>query len=67
LKCQSEKFSGVAVDDDRRPGSQLILKQQADAGAMDPYDAAEALMWLATLPSDGATGGFFRGRNVIPW
>jgi NAD(P)-dependent dehydrogenase (short-subunit alcohol dehydrogenase family) len=47
------------------PGS--VRTDLNKAGAMDPYDAAEALMWLATLPSDGPTGGFFRGRDVIPW
>ncbi len=47
------------------PGS--VRTDLNKAGAMDPYDAAEGLMWLATLPSDGPTGGFFRGRDMIPW
>ena len=28
---------------------------------------AETPVWLATLPDDGPTGGFFRDRNPIPW
>ena len=28
---------------------------------------AETAVWLATLPDDGPTGGFFRDRAAIPW
>jgi NAD(P)-dependent dehydrogenase (short-subunit alcohol dehydrogenase family) len=27
----------------------------------------ETTLWLATLPDDGPTGGFFRDRRPIPW
>lgn len=29
--------------------------------------AAEAIAWLATLPDDGPTGGFFKDGKSIPW
>jgi len=32
-----------------------------------PTDAAETIVWLATLPDGGPTGGFFRDRQPIPW
>jgi NAD(P)-dependent dehydrogenase (short-subunit alcohol dehydrogenase family) len=28
---------------------------------------AETAVWLATLPDNGPTGGFFRDRRMIPW
>ncbi len=28
---------------------------------------AETAVWLATLPDDGPTGGFFRDRKAIAW
>ena len=28
---------------------------------------ADTAVWLATLPDDGPTGGFFRDRKAIPW
>jgi NAD(P)-dependent dehydrogenase (short-subunit alcohol dehydrogenase family) len=28
---------------------------------------ADTAIWLATLPEDGPTGGFFRNRKPIPW
>jgi NAD(P)-dependent dehydrogenase (short-subunit alcohol dehydrogenase family) len=28
---------------------------------------ADTPVWLATLPDDGPTGGFFQDRKPIPW
>jgi len=30
-------------------------------------DGARTAVWLATLPGDGPTGGFFRDERAIPW
>jgi NAD(P)-dependent dehydrogenase (short-subunit alcohol dehydrogenase family) len=30
-------------------------------------EGADTAVWLATLPVDGPTGGFFRDRKPIPW
>jgi NAD(P)-dependent dehydrogenase (short-subunit alcohol dehydrogenase family) len=30
-------------------------------------EGADTPVWLATLPADGPTGGFFRDRKPIPW
>jgi NAD(P)-dependent dehydrogenase (short-subunit alcohol dehydrogenase family) len=30
-------------------------------------EGAEALVWAATLPNSGPTGGFFRDRSPVPW
>ena len=32
-----------------------------------PEQAADTAVWLATLPNDGPTGGFFRDRKPIAW
>jgi NAD(P)-dependent dehydrogenase (short-subunit alcohol dehydrogenase family) len=32
-----------------------------------PDEAADTAIWLATLPDDGPSGGFFRDRMPIPW
>jgi NAD(P)-dependent dehydrogenase (short-subunit alcohol dehydrogenase family) len=34
---------------------------------LSPREAADTPVWLATLPDDGPTGGFFRDRQSIPW
>jgi NAD(P)-dependent dehydrogenase (short-subunit alcohol dehydrogenase family) len=30
-------------------------------------EGADTAIWLATLPDDGPSGGFFRDRQPIPW
>jgi NAD(P)-dependent dehydrogenase (short-subunit alcohol dehydrogenase family) len=30
-------------------------------------EGADTAVWLATLPDDGPSGGFFRNRRPIPW
>ena len=30
-------------------------------------EGADTAVWLATLPDDGPSGGFFRDREPIPW
>lgn len=32
-----------------------------------PEQGADTIVWLATLPDDGPTSGFFRDRKPIPW
>ena len=32
-----------------------------------PAQGADTAVWLATLPDEGPTGGFFRDRRPIPW
>ena len=31
------------------------------------YKGAETVVWLATVPDSGPTGGFFLDRKPIPW
>ena len=32
-----------------------------------PEEGVDTIIWLATLPDDGPTGGFFKDRESIPW
>lgn len=38
-----------------------------DQAPLTPEQGADTPVWLATLPDDGPTGGFFRERQPIPW
>ena len=45
-----------------------VRTRMGGAGASrTPEAAADTALWLATLPDDGPTGGFFRDRRAIPW
>ena len=37
------------------------------AASRSVEEGADTAIWLATLPDDGPTGGFFRDRKPIPW
>lgn len=34
---------------------------------LTPEQGADTIVWLATLPDDGPTGGFYRERQVAAW
>ena len=38
-----------------------------DEAPLMPAQGAATPVWLATLPDDGPTGGFFREKRPIPW
>lgn len=38
-----------------------------NTGPRDPAEGAETAVWLATLPADGPTGGFFYDRQPLPF
>ncbi len=45
-----------------------VATRMGGAGApLTPDQGADTAVWLATLPDDGPTGGFFRRRQPIPW
>ncbi len=45
-----------------------VRTRMGGAGATRTPDAgADTAVWLATLPDDGPTGGFFRDRKPIEW
>ena len=38
-----------------------------DGATRTPDEGADTAVWLATLPDDGPTGGFYRDRKPIDW
>jgi len=44
---------------------------KTDMGGKDaprtPEEGVDTIVWLATLPDGGASGGFFRDRQPIDW
>ncbi|MGZ5342470.1 MAG: SDR family NAD(P)-dependent oxidoreductase, partial [Solirubrobacterales bacterium] len=45
-----------------------VRTDMGGAGASRSVEkGAETAVWLATLPGDGPSGGFFRDRKPIPW
>jgi NAD(P)-dependent dehydrogenase (short-subunit alcohol dehydrogenase family) len=58
--------SGVlvnAVD----PGLTATAPGMEAMGARPVHEGAASVVWAATLPDDGPTGGFFRDGKPLPW
>lgn len=61
----SNEESGILVNS-ICPG--WVRTDMGGAGApRSVEEGADTAVWLATLPDDGPTGGFFRNRKPIPW
>ena len=45
-----------------------VRSRMGGSGATrSPEEGADTAIWLATLPENGPTGGFFRDRQEIAW
>jgi NAD(P)-dependent dehydrogenase (short-subunit alcohol dehydrogenase family) len=44
-----------------------VATDMGGAGGRPVRDGAAGIVWAATLPDDGPTGGFFRDGRSIPW
>jgi NAD(P)-dependent dehydrogenase (short-subunit alcohol dehydrogenase family) len=44
-----------------------VATDMGGAGGRPVADGAAGIVWAATLPDDGPTGGFFRDAEPVPW
>jgi NAD(P)-dependent dehydrogenase (short-subunit alcohol dehydrogenase family) len=49
------------------PGLTATYPGAEAMGARPVEESATGVVWAATLPADGPTGGFFRDREPLPW
>jgi NAD(P)-dependent dehydrogenase (short-subunit alcohol dehydrogenase family) len=49
------------------PGLTATAPGMGAMGARPVADGAAGVVWAATLPDDGPTGGFFRDGEPLPW
>ena len=65
IKLASEMGGDVKVNA-ACPG--WVRTRMGGPGASSSVEqGADTIVWLATLPADGPSGGFFRHRRAIPW
>jgi NAD(P)-dependent dehydrogenase (short-subunit alcohol dehydrogenase family) len=61
LKSEGIKVNSVC------PGWVATFPGTAEWGARPVTEGAKGIVWAATLPKDGATGGFFRDGEPLGW
>lgn len=71
LNAQTKILADEHKDDDIKINAMCPGWVRTEMGGEDaptsPEDAADTAIWLATLPADGPTGGFFQKRKPYPW
>jgi NAD(P)-dependent dehydrogenase (short-subunit alcohol dehydrogenase family) len=65
ILSQEEEANGILVNS-LCPGW-VRTDMGGSAAPRSVAEGADTAVWLATLPDDGPTGGFFRDREPIPW
>lgn len=58
---------GTAVKINAACPGWVRTRMGGQAAERSPEQGADTPVWLATLPDDGPTGGFFRDRRLIEW
>ncbi|MBX2871580.1 MAG: SDR family NAD(P)-dependent oxidoreductase [Saprospiraceae bacterium] len=49
------------------PGFVATAPGMLEMGARPVSEAVDGIIWAATLPDDGPSGGFFRDQKPLPW
>jgi NAD(P)-dependent dehydrogenase (short-subunit alcohol dehydrogenase family) len=62
----TEEESGVKINA-VCPGFTATFPGGEQMGARPPADSVPGILWAATLPEDGPSGGFFRDGRPLPW
>jgi len=59
--------AGVDVKVNSMGPGWVHTRMGGESAPRTPEEGADTGLWLATLPEDGPSGGFFRDRERIPW
>ena len=61
------ELDGVVLVNSVDPGLTATYPGAEALGARPGAEGAASMVWAATLPDDGPTGGFFRDGEPLPW
>ena len=67
LTLAASRGAGAGVKINAMCPGWVRTRMGGDAAARSPEEGAETALWLATLPEDGPTGGFFRDHAPLGW
>jgi NAD(P)-dependent dehydrogenase (short-subunit alcohol dehydrogenase family) len=67
LKLATELRGSTILVNAVCPGWTATYPGAAEQGARPVADGAASVVWAATLPEDGPSGGFFRDGKRLPW
>ncbi len=66
-RIAANEFSGMDVLVNSACPGWVKTDMGGSSAELSPEEGADTIVWLATLPTGGPTGGFFRERKKIEW
>jgi NAD(P)-dependent dehydrogenase (short-subunit alcohol dehydrogenase family) len=63
----AKEFQGTPIKVNAADPGYTATDMNAHSGTQTVEEGADTAVWLATLPDDGPTGGYFSSRRPIPW
>ncbi len=63
----AHELAGTAIKVNSAHPGWVKTDMGTDAAPMEIPDGAKTTVWLATLPEDGPTGGYFHMQDSLPW
>jgi len=66
ISCSVRAFS-ASICDRMAPPAKRFQRMDGPNAIREIEDSADTVLWLASLPDDGPTGGFFKDREPLPW
>ncbi|SFS14132.1 Short-chain dehydrogenase [Granulicella pectinivorans] len=63
----AHELSGTSIKVNSAHPGWVKTDMGTDAAPMEIPDGAKTSVWLATLPEDGPSGGFFHMQDTLPW
>jgi NAD(P)-dependent dehydrogenase (short-subunit alcohol dehydrogenase family) len=63
----AKEFKGTPLKINAADPGYTATDMNANTGTKTVAEGADTPVWLATLPDDGPTGGFFSSREPMPW
>ena len=63
----AHELAGTAIKVNSAHPGWVKTDMGTDAAPMEIPDGAKTSVWLATLPADGPSGGFFHMQDTLPW
>ncbi|MCK7614971.1 SDR family NAD(P)-dependent oxidoreductase [Roseibium sediminicola] len=66
-RIQADEYAGLGIKVNSVSPGWVRTAMGGPTAMRSVEEGADVIVWAATLPDDGPTGGFFESRQTLPW